>query len=200
MSANRHLAMSVPNDFGSGSTWVFWIGIVIGVCGFALAYAGYVADQQTTARIETVKRIAEERISAADEDARRRIAEVEARTAERRLSQSQRSLFEALFRSSKEPITVSYMTGQGTGNVGALITDILVAARQAGAQIGGNGTVFGVLPPGISFQANPSDQDTMARLTTFAKAIGERVEVTPATNAPVGSITVQIGSREEGFP
>ncbi len=192
--------MTVPSDFGLGSTWVFWIGILIGLGGFALAYAGYIADQQTSARIESVERKADLRISAADEEARRRIAEVEAKTAERRLSRSQRALFQALFHSSSEAVRVSYMTGQGTGDVGALITDILEAAKQSGAQLGGNGTAFGVLPAGISFQANPNDQDTMARLTAFAQGIGQRVEVTRAINAPMGSITVQIGSRAEGFP
>jgi hypothetical protein len=192
--------MSIPNDLGLGSTWVFWIGILIGLGGFALAYAGYVADQQTSARIASVEKKAQQRISAADEEARRRIAEVEARTAERRLSQAQRSLFDALFRSSNEPVTVSYLTGQGTGDVGSLITDILEVARQSGASIGGNGTVFGVLPPGISFQADPKDRDTMARLTAFAEGVGKRVEVTPTPNGPIGRITVQIGSRTEGFP
>lgn len=192
--------MTLPSDLGLGSTWVFWIGILIGLGGFALAYAGYVADQQTYARIESVEKKANERISAADMEARRKIAAIEAKTAERRLSESQRALFRALFRSSSEPVRVSYMTGQGTGDVGALITDILAVAEKSGAQTGGNGTVFAVLPAGISFQANPNDQDTIARLETFAQAIGRKVEVTPAVNAPMGSITVQIGPRAEGFP
>lgn len=192
--------MILPTDFGLGSTWVFWVGIVIGLGGFGAAYAGYIADQQTTARIESVKQEASVRINAAEEAARRRIAELEAKTAVRRLSESQRVLFSALFHSTTERVRVSYMTGQGSGDVAALITDLLETAKQSGAAIGGNGTVFAVLPAGISFQANPNDSETMARLRAFAAAIGQRVEVTPIPSSPPGSLTVLVGPRGPGFP
>jgi len=92
------------------------------------------------------------------------------------------------------------MTGQGTGDVGALITDILAAAQTSGASIGGNGTVFGVLPHGITFQVNPNDKDALERLEVFAKTIGARIELARGDNMPMGDITVQIGSRIEGLP
>jgi hypothetical protein len=190
----------VPLDFSAASTWVFYIGIIIGLGGFGLAYAGWIADRQTTAAIIRVETNADARIKAANDAAQQRIAELEAKTAERGLNDTQRAAFQALFKSSKETVRVSYMTGQGTGDVGSLINDILDAARASGATIGGNGTVFGVLEPGISFEINPDDADTIARLTTFAQTLGLKINASRNTTMPMGNITVHVGPRQQGLP
>jgi hypothetical protein len=190
----------VPLDFGAASTWVFWIGILIGLGGFGLAYAGWMADRQTTAQIARVEARAEERIKAAGDDAQRRIAEVETKTAPRGLTDVQRAAFRTLFHSTVETVRVSYLTGQGTGDVGGLITEILAEAQAAGATVGGSGTSFGVLPPGISFTINPTDKDGIARLTTFAQAVGLHINASEDVHMTLGNISVLFGSRKEGFP
>jgi hypothetical protein len=60
--------------------------------------------------------------------------------------------------------------------------------------------VFGVLEPGISFEINPDDADTIARLTTFAQTLGLKINASRNTTMPMGNITVHVGPRQQGLP
>jgi len=135
-----------------------------------ISVASYIADQQTDAKIATVRAEAPTRVADADAEARHRIAELETKTQTRRLDDKQRAAFIALCQSDTGRLRVSYLTGQGTGEVGQLISDILDAAKAAGAEIGGNGQAFAVLRPGISFEINPRNSALAQRLDRLGKS------------------------------
>lgn len=198
-SLRRMGRVKVPLDFSSGAVWGFWFGIIVALAGVGISVASYIADQQTDAKIATVRAEAAMKVADADAEARRRIAEVERKTQTRRLDDKQRAAFIALFRSDTGRLRVSYLTGQGTGEVGQLISDILDAAKAAGAEIGGNGQAFAVLRPGISFEINPTNSTLAKRLGRLGEALGVQVGVF-TNSGPENEVRVLIGSRADGFP
>lgn len=190
--------VKVPVDFSSGAVWTFWFGIFVALLGVGIAIAGYVSDQQTRAEIARVQSDATTRIAEAEARAQAKISEVERSTAERRLTPQQHAAFVALFRTPHRRLRVSYIVGQGAGDVSALISDILTSARDAGAEIGASGMALNPTAPGIGFDIPKDDPETLERLQIFARSLGITVNYTANQQTP--QVFLTIGSRAPGFP